>query len=78
MNRDGSMASLINNNLSEDMHDSIKPDEGRASNSQNDSNLNRAAIMNMSDALDAGSALDVQKQLRKYKEKMKGITSTTY
>ena len=36
------------------------------------------SIVNMSDALDAGSAMDKQKSMRKIKEKMNKLTRTTY
>ena len=36
------------------------------------------SIVNMSDALDAGSAMDKQKSMRKIKEKMNTLTRTVY
>lgn len=36
------------------------------------------SIVNMSDALDAGSAMDKQKNMRKIKEKMNTLTRTVY
>ena len=47
-----------------------------------DENVNESSppksIVNMSDALDAGSAMDKQKSMRKIKEKMNTLTRTVY
>ena len=55
------------------MNQTIQPDDDDGNNSSPGK-----SIVNMSDALDAGSAMDKQKNMRKIKEKMKQLTRTVY